>query len=111
MPLSSDREAFGSTATTTGGLKVVVHFDYGGQKFPNKISIGIMSKFYKEVMSTLEKRIPGYKPHHLQFQCMDVWYDFTENTKFQDLCLEDEKPQLFVKAIPMPKESGNYKNS
>ena len=36
-----------------------------------------------------------------------AWYDFNEGTEFDDLCLKDNSPELFVKAIPAPKDAGN----
>ena len=108
---SSDKEPSSSVATTTASIKVVVHFEYGDQKFAKRISIdiqGVLSKFHEEVMSVLQKRKPGYRPADLKILCGSYWYDFTGDTEFDDLCLKDDNPELFINAEPTPIETGNF---
>ena len=88
-------------------VKAVVHFEYGDKTFAKRISIEMMSKFYKEVMSLLQNKKPACRPDNLQIQCGSCWYDFNKETEFDDLCLKDNSPELFVKAIPTPKDAGN----
>ena len=96
-----------STTAPVASVKAVVHFDYGDKPFPKRISIEMMSKFYKEVLSLFQNKKPAYRPGNLQIQCGSCWYDFNEETEFDDLCLNDDNPELFIKAVPIPKDPGN----
>ena len=105
--LLSSKEPSSSAITTTGSKKFVVHFEYGDQKFAKRISIDIISKFYEEVVSILQKRKPGHGPADLKILCGSYWYDFTNRIEFDDLCLKDDNSEPFIRAVPTPIDSGN----
>lgn len=106
--MSSDKELSSSATTTTGIIKVVVHFEYGDLKFAKRIPIDTLCKFYEEVTSILQKRKPGYEPSDLKILCGSCWYNFTDSTEFDDLCLKDDNPELSIKAEPTLIETGIF---
>ena len=57
-------------------------------------------------MSSLENKKPGFHPCNVQFQCGTVWYDLEKDTDFDSLCLDHDKPQMFIQATPIPIKSG-----
>lgn len=58
-------------------------------------------------MVALQKKRSGYRPDHLQFKCKSCWYNFTEDTEYDDLCLKDNSPELFIKALSVPIDTGD----
>ena len=59
-------------------------------------------------MSILQNRKSGYGPDDLKILCGSCWYDFTKDTELDDLCLKDDNPELFIRAVPTPIDSGNH---
>ena len=88
-------------------FKLIVHFEFGDQKFAKRISVDVINKLYEDVVFTLHKRNPGYIPSCLQIQCGSCWYNFTKDTELDDLCLTDSNPELSIRAVPMPTDLGN----
>lgn len=106
-PFATDKKPSSSATNTTPSLKLIVHFEYGDQKFAKRISVDVINKFYEDVVFILHKRNPGYIPSCLQIQCGSCWYNFTEDTEFDDLCLTDSSPELSIRAVPTPTDLGN----
>lgn len=78
--------------------KVKVHFTYDKLKFPKIVEVDHYSEFYTKVFTALSNRKPGFKPCHLKYNVGVEWYDFTEDTDFEDLCLDENNPEIFIKA-------------
>ena len=90
--LSSDRH---SKHLTT---RVKVHFTYDELKFPKIIKIDHNSEFYMKVFSALSNKKSGSKPCHLKYRVGVMWYDFTKDIDFEDLCMDESNPEIFIKA-------------
>jgi len=87
-------------------LSIKVHLKYDDLEFPKKIQVGDFSEFYASVFSALSNKKPGFKPcHPLQFQFGTKWYDFNEDTTFDDLCMDEDNPEISIKATSTPMDS------
>ena len=88
------------------GIKVIkVHLIYDELEFPKKLQAGDFSEFYTKVFSVLLNKKSGSKPCHLQYQFGAKWYDFNEDTKFDDLCMDEDNPEIIIKATSSPVDS------
>ena len=87
-------------------LNIVVHFNYDTCEFARRIAAATMTEFYSKVISILEKKTPGSKPNSVQFQCGTKWYELTEHTDFDSLCLDENNPEITIQAIPTLVELG-----
>ena len=87
-------------------LDIKVHFKYDELEFPKKVQAGNFSEFYALVFSALLNKKPGFKPcHPLQFQFGKKWYDFNEDTTFDDLYMDENNPEISIKATSTPMDS------
>ena len=82
-----------------------IYFTYDDKKFPRSIQANDFKEFYTKVFSTLLNRKSGFKPCNLQYQFGTQWYDLNENTEFEDLCITEDNPELFIKAKSSPMDS------
>jgi len=89
-------------------LPILVHFEYGEDKFARKIKVVDFSGFYKSILSILEKKVPGQTPHNLKFRCGKKWYPLKENTGLDALCLDDKDAEIDVQAKPTARKSGKF---
>ena len=86
-------------------LNIRVHLIYDELEFPKKIQAGDFNEFYTKVFSTLLNKKAGSKPCHLQYQFGAKWYDFSEDTGFDDMCMDEENTEVFIKALSTPVDS------
>ena len=86
-------------------LNIRVHLVYDELEFPTKIKASEFSEFYTKVFSALLNKKSGSKPCNLQYQFGAKWYDFNENTQFDDLCMDDDNPEITIKATSSPADS------
>ena len=91
----------------TAKMNIKVHLIYDEFEFPKKIQAGDFSKFYTKVFSTLLNKKSGSKPCHLQYQFGAKWYDFNEDTEFDDLCMDEDNPEICIKATSSPVDSAS----
>ena len=101
------QESFDSTSADVKESNILVHFKYSVHKFPKRVLTSTYEEFYKEILSILQSKMDGYKPHNLQYRCGSEWYDLNQDTGFDGLCLMNEK-QIWIQAVPVIIESGNY---
>ena len=88
-------------------LNIKVHLIYDELEFPKKIQACDFNEFYTKVFSVLSNKKSGYKPRHLQYQFGAKWYDFNESTDFDDMCMDEENPEVTIKATSMPVDSAS----
>ena len=86
-------------------LNIKVHLIYDELEFPKKIQAGDFTEFYTKVFSALSNKKSNTKPCHLQYQFGAKWYDFNEDTGFDDMCMDEDNPEIFIKATSSPVES------
>lgn len=103
--LSSDKNI--SLFNTGIKMNIKVHLIYDELEFPKKIQAGDFSEFYTKVFSTLLNKKSGSKPCHLQYQFGAKWYDFNEDTEFDDLCMDEDNPEICIKATSSPVDSAS----
>lgn len=84
---------------------ITVHFIYDEVQFPRKIQASDFKEFYTKVVSALSNKKSKSKPCHLQYQVGTKWYDFNENIGFDDLCMDEKNPEIWIKAISSPIDS------
>ena len=80
-------------------LTIKVHLIYDELEFPKRVQAGDFTEFYTKVFSALLNKKPGSKPCHLQYQFGAKWYDFNEDTGFDDMCIDEDNPEISIKAI------------
>ena len=98
------QESLASTNISAEKSSILVHFKYGEHKFPKRVTTNTYIEFYREVSSILQRKMDGYKPHNMQYQCGSEWYDLNQDADFDDLCLN--KDQVWIQAVPIFTESG-----
>ena len=86
-------------------MNIKVHLIYDELEFPKRIQAGDFSEFYTKVSSALLNKKSGSKPCHLQYQFGAKWYDFNEDTEFDDLCMDEDNPEIIIKATSSPVDS------
>ena len=80
-------------------VDVVVHFQYGKKKFPNKIQCNNIEQFKKKVFESLLARAPDCKPTQVEYHCSDEWYLLEEAESFEELLI-DSKTKMTIRAVP-----------
>ena len=88
-------------------LNIKVHLIYNELEFPKRIQGCDFNEFYTKVLSVLSNKKPGSKPCHLQYQFGAKWYDFNEGTSFDDMCMDEEDPEVTIKATSIPVNSAS----
>ena len=86
-------------------LTIKVHLIYDEFEFPKRIQAGDFTEFYTKVFSALLNKKPGSRPCHLQYQFGAKWYDLSEDTGFDDMCMDEDNPEISIKATSSPVES------
>lgn len=81
-------------------LNILVHFECGEFECPMRITANSYDQFYDKVVSTVKSKTPGFTLHSMQFQCGSKWYDFKKDTEFDYLCLNEENPEVSIRATP-----------
>ena len=87
----------------SNGIKV--HFIYDELSFPKKIQASTFKEFYTKVFSALSNKKSTSKPCNLQYQFGSIWYNFNENTEFDDLGMDEENLEIFIRATSSPVNS------
>ena len=89
---------------TSTSLSILVHFECSEFKFPKRIKSSNFDEFYDKVVSTIDSKAPGIKPHCMQFQCGKKWYSFNQSTGFDALCLDEDDPEITIQVTPILSE-------
>lgn len=89
--------------------EIKVNLIYDEVEFPKIIQAGDFSEFYAKVFSALSNKKSGCEPCHLQYQVVFragvKWYNFNKDTGFEDLCMDKNNPEIFIKATSTPMDS------
>ena len=46
----------------------------------------------------MSSKKPGSKASHLQYEVGIKWYDFNKDTGFEELCMDENNPEILIKA-------------
>ena len=78
---------------------ILVHFDCSGiKRFPLRLSSGNFDEFYSKILSTFKNELPDFEDSYcVEYQCGNEWYDFTIDTGYSHLCMDDTNPQIKVR--------------
>ena len=86
-------------------MTILVHLECGEYKVPMKVKTNNFDQFYDKVASRFNSKVPGFKSHSMEFQCDKKWYQFNQSTGFDALCLDEDDPEITIKATVMTSES------
>jgi len=101
-PFTTDSTIISKTACSASSppeVKVVVHFQYGKKKFPNKVQCSNIAQFKKNVFESLLAKVPDYKPTQVEYLCSDEWYLLEEAESFEEILI-DSKTKVTIRAVP-----------
>ena len=110
QPLSVEDQSSVEKSACLKSLNILVHFECDGLEFSRRITISNYT-FYIKIVSVIQSKVPDIQSYSMHFQCGKIWHKFNQGIEFDDLCLNEDDPEITIRALTMSSELqhlGNY---